>query len=135
MKTLYLLGLPPLILTSVVAICQQPPQSTPYTVLGNSTSYTALGNSTIKVTIPAPPDEHAAATVAPDTVVLSGTAKTARIADPNEPVVFSGRVMRMADFVAAVSSSSAAAQHPHIQEMRSHETDRPAPQSSPPDSR
>jgi hypothetical protein len=37
-----------------------------------------------------------------DTIVLSGVATTARIADPNEPVVFNGYVMRMSDFVAAV---------------------------------
>lgn len=66
-------------------------------------------------------------------VVMSGIATTARIADPNEPVVFSGRVMRMADFVAAVSSSTAAVQHPRNQEMRSREKDQPAQQSQPSD--
>jgi len=67
----------------------------------------------------------------PDAVVLSGIATTARIADPNELVVFSGRVMRMADFVAAVSSSSEAVQHPHIPEKRSREKDQQVPPLKP----
>lgn len=64
-------------------------------------------------------------------VVLSGIAKTARIADPNERVVFSGRVMRMADYVAAVSSSSEAAQRLHIPEKHNPEKDQPTPPSKP----
>ena len=64
-------------------------------------------------------------------VVLSGVATTARIADPNERVVFSGHVMRMADFVAAVSSSNEAAQHPHNLEMRNHEKEPPTPPLKP----
>jgi hypothetical protein len=66
-----------------------------------------------------------------DVVVLSGVATTARIADPNEKVVFSGQVMRMADFVAAVSSSNAAAQRLRTPETRSHEKERPTPPSKP----
>jgi hypothetical protein len=66
-----------------------------------------------------------------DVVVFSGVATTARIADPNERVVFNGRVMRMADFVAAVSSSTEAARRLHNQEKHSHETDQPAPPSQP----
>jgi hypothetical protein len=62
-----------------------------------------------------------------DTIILSGTAKTARIADPNERVVFSGRVMRMADFVAAVSSSTEGVQRLRNQEMHNRETGQPAP--------
>jgi hypothetical protein len=58
-----------------------------------------------------------------DIVVHSGIATTARIADPNERVVFSGHVMRMADFVAAVSSSSEAVQRLHNQEKRNREKD------------
>jgi len=64
-------------------------------------------------------------------VVLSGTATRARIADPNERVVFSGRVMRMADYVAAVSSSTEAVQRLRIQEMRNREKDQPTPPSKP----
>lgn len=66
-------------------------------------------------------------------VVLTGTASTAHIADPNERVVFNGRVMRMADFVAAVSSSNEAIQRLRTQEMRSREKDLPTPPSPPSD--
>ena len=66
-----------------------------------------------------------------DVVVLSGVATTARIADPNERVVFSGHVMRMADFVAAVSSSSEALQRLHNQEKHTREKEQPVPQSKP----
>ncbi len=66
-----------------------------------------------------------------DTIVLSGVATTARIADPNEPVVFNGLVMRMADFVAVVSASSEAAQHPRTPEKRNREKDQPTPPSPP----
>jgi len=65
----------------------------------------------------------------PDTVVLSGVATTARVADPNERVVFSGRVMRMADFVAAVSSSIEEVQRLRNLEKRSRETAPPTPPS------
>jgi len=58
-----------------------------------------------------------------DVVVLSGVATTARIADPNERIVFNGHVMRMADFVAAVSSGNEVVRHLHIQEKRNHEKD------------
>jgi hypothetical protein len=66
-----------------------------------------------------------------DTIVLSGVAITARIADPNEPVVFNGYVMRMSDFVAAVSSNSEAVQHLRNPETRSREKDQPVPPSKP----
>lgn len=66
-----------------------------------------------------------------DVVVLTGVATTARIADPNEPVVFNGRVMRMADFVAAVSSSNGAVQRLHNPEKQNHEKDQPVPPSKP----
>jgi hypothetical protein len=67
----------------------------------------------------------------PNAVVLSGIATTARVADPNELVVFSGRVMRMADFVAAVSSSNEAVQHLRTPEKRNHEKDQQVPPSKP----
>jgi hypothetical protein len=60
-----------------------------------------------------------------DVVVLSGVAKTARVADPNDRVVFNGFVMRMADFVAAVSSNSEALQHLRTPETHNHETNQP----------
>ena len=66
-----------------------------------------------------------------DVVVLSGVATTARIADPNEQVVFNGRVMRMADYVAAVSSSSAAVQRLHTPVKHNREKDQPVPPSKP----
>ena len=109
---LLLLGLVP-----VSVVCQQ---TTP------TKNYTVLGASTVTVAVPAPSQ---AATVPPQRLRRSHryrcafwTATTARIADPNEPVVFSGRVMRMADFVAAVSSSNAVVQRLHTPEMRNHET-------------
>ncbi len=66
-----------------------------------------------------------------DVVVFSGVATTARVADPNERVVFNGRVMRMADFVAAVSSSSGAVQQLRTPEKHNRETERPTPPSKP----
>lgn len=66
-----------------------------------------------------------------DVVVFSGVATTARISDPNERVVFNGRVMRMADFVAAVSSSSGAIQNLRIPEKHNRETVQPTPPSKP----
>lgn len=63
-----------------------------------------------------------------DTVVLSGTSTTGRIADPNEKVVFSGYVMRVADFVEAVSSNTEEIQRLHTPEMHNHETGQPTEQ-------
>src|SRR5438309_1616170 len=57
------------------------------------------------------------------TIVLSGTATTARIADPAEQVVVNGQVMKMSDFVAAVSSSTAAVQRLHTQETHTRGSD------------
>lgn len=122
MNTLYKFGLS-LAIASVSLIpgaAQQ--QSTP-------PAKQVLSGSTISITIPAVNSESKAS--GGNTVVLSGTASSARIADPNAPVVFTGRVMRMADYVAAVSASSAEEQHLHIQEMRNRGTDQPAPQSRP----
>jgi hypothetical protein len=70
-----------------------------------------------------------------ETVTLTGQATTARIADPSEKVVFNGRVMRMADFVAAVSSSNAMVQHLRNQEMRNREKGSPTPLLHPTDSK
>jgi len=119
MKTFFKLGLALLIafVPFVSVNAQQPDQST-----------TAPSGTSVKVTVPA--DANSPATPA-NTIVLSGTASTARIADPNEPVVFTGRVMRMADYVAAMSASTAAEQHLHIQEMHNRETNPPT-QPSPP---
>jgi hypothetical protein len=69
---------------------------------------------------------------APETVVLSGTATNARIADPNERVIFSGYVMRVADFVAVISSSTAEVQHLRTPEKHNHEKDQPTAPSRPP---
>ncbi len=77
-------------------------------------------------------NEPAKATSATSTVVLSGVATTARIADPNERVVFSGFVMRMADFVAVTSLSNAAEQHLRNQEMHNRETTPPTAPSQHP---
>ena len=122
MTTFYRIGLCLLALfTCIVAVCQQIPSSTPIS-----------GGSTIKVTIPSEQQAHPAtpmSAASDGVVVLSATATTARIADPNEPVVFSGHVMRMADFVAAVSSSSATEQRPHTPETHNHEKVPPVPQS------
>jgi hypothetical protein len=68
---------------------------------------------------------------AQDVVVLSGVAKTAKIADPNDRVVFNGFVMRVADFVAAVSSSSEALQRLRTPETHNHESHQPTPPLKP----
>jgi hypothetical protein len=117
---LFILG----IVLSTSAFGQQQPPPNSYIVVS--------GNSSVKVTIAQLPDSQPVPTntrPAPDTVVLSGTATTARIADPNEPILFSGRVMRMADFVAAFSSNNAAAQHPRTPEMHNREIVQPVPPS------
>jgi hypothetical protein len=132
MNTFYRFGLLfSLGLASITAVCQQPAPA----------NYTVIGTSTVKVALPVPSQEqpgvpavvHVLPAESSDTVVLSGTATTARIADPNEPVLFSGRVMRMADFVAAVSSSNAAGQRPRSPEKRNREKDQLAPPSKPSD--
>lgn len=64
-------------------------------------------------------------------VVLSGVAVTAKIANPDDKIVFNGQVMRMADFVAAVSSNTEAVQRLRNQEKHSRETAPPTPQSKP----
>jgi hypothetical protein len=66
-----------------------------------------------------------------EVIVLSGVATTAHIADPNERIVFSGRVMRVADFVAAVSASSEAVQHLRTQEKQNREKAQPVPPLKP----
>ena len=79
-----------------------------------------------KANQPAPKNSEVSPPTQPkDTIVFSGVATTAHVADPNEQVVFSGRVMRMADFVAAVSSNSGAVQRLHTPEKRNRETDQP----------
>ena len=80
---------------------------------------------------PVAPATQKSADKGTDVVVFSGVATTARIADPNERVVFNGRVMRMADFVAAVSSSSGAIQNLRIPEKHNRETVQPTPPSKP----
>ena len=65
------------------------------------------------------------------TIVLSGVATTGRIADANERIVFNGWVMRVADFVAAVSSSNEAVLHLRTPEKHNHEKDQPAPPLKP----
>lgn len=64
-------------------------------------------------------------------VVMSGPAVTAKVADPNSLIVFGGVVMRVADFVSMVSSSTEAVQRLHTQETRSHETTQRVPPSPP----
>jgi hypothetical protein len=121
MNVLYRSGLLLLIgLASTGGICQE--------ATGSGVTFSAIpGTTSIVVTFPVAPSKEQS------TITLSGRATTARVADPNEPVLFSGRVMRMADFVAAVSSSNGAVLHPHIPEKRSHETNPLTPPSPPKD--
>jgi len=120
MKTLYRYGLPPLfaLCLPLSGICQQGPV--------DGVRY-SVGANSVTITLPSQPQDKG------ETVTLSGPATTAHIADPNERLVFNGRVMRMADFVAAFSSSNVAAPRPHNQEMRSHEISPPTPPSPPKD--
>jgi hypothetical protein len=64
-------------------------------------------------------------------VVSSGVATTGRVADPNERIVLNGYVVRMADFVAQVSSNTEAVQRLHTPETHSHEQVGPIPPSHP----
>jgi hypothetical protein len=128
----YRSGLPPtllLLLSCIPVLCQEKPQNPSFLAMSDV--------SAVKVTISDPAQSIQSAisgtTENPSTIVLSGVASTARIADPNERVVFNGRVMRMEDFVAAVSSSSAVAQHPRSPEKRNHEKAQPVRQSQPSD--
>jgi len=119
MTTLYRAGLCVLLLLApVIALCQQPTDGVRYSI--------APGSGIVTFVLPIPAEKQPG-------ITMSGRATSARIADPNERVVFSGQVMRMADFVAAVSSSTAAAQRPHTQEMHSRETNPLAPPSLPKD--
>jgi len=121
--------LPVLLLSSACALCQQAVQAAGFLAMSDV--------STVKVTIPDPAQNtqqtNSGTAGITSTIVLSGVASTARIADPNERVVFNGRVMRMEDFVAAVSSSSAVVQHPRNPEKHNHEKAQPVRQSQPSD--
>jgi hypothetical protein len=64
-------------------------------------------------------------------VVMSGPATTAKIADPDTPIVFNGYVMRVADFAAMVSANSEAVQRLRNQETHNRETAQPTPLSKP----
>src|ERR1700730_9703545 len=64
-------------------------------------------------------------------VISSGVATTGRVADPNERIVLNGYVVRMADFVAQVSSNTEAVQRLHTPETHSHEQVEPIPPSHP----
>jgi len=64
-------------------------------------------------------------------VIMSGPASTAKIADPNTPIVFNGYVMRVADFAAMVSANSEAVQRLRNQETHNRETAQPTPLSKP----
>lgn len=113
-----------LIAISACGVCMAQQSDKPTTItLSGVTSTTVVSGAVI--TLPNNPLE---AQKNDDVIVLSGVATTARIADPEERVVFNGRVMRMADYVAAVSSSTEAVQHLHTQEMRNREKDQPTPQ-------
>lgn len=99
-----------------------------------SVAIPAAGQQSSPTSQPAP--QHAdtqsqSAQKSDEVVVFSGVATTARIADPNERVVFSGRVMRMADFVAAVSASSEAVQHLCTLEKQNREKAQPVPPLKP----
>lgn len=63
-------------------------------------------------------------------VVLEGTATTARILDPDAKIVFSGYVMRVADFAAMVSANNEAVQLLRNLEKHSHEKGQPAQPSA-----
>jgi hypothetical protein len=66
-----------------------------------------------------------------DIVVTSATASTIRIADMNETVVVNGRLVRVADLLAALASlDSAEGRRLRNQEKQNHET--PAPNVPPP---
>ena len=92
------------------------------TVLLLSFSAYSNGQSTAPNPAPGQKDDNV--------VVLSGIATTARIADPNERVVFNGQVMRMADFVAEVSSNNEAAQRlRNLEKQNSSSSPQVAPES------
>lgn len=125
MKTLYRLGLSVLVTLAPLGAFSQQPESSAHST--GSVSYSVVpGTSIVVFTVPA-------AQKGQPTITLSGIATTARIADPNERVLFSGHVMRMEDFVAAVSSSSAEVPRPRIPVTHNRETDQPIPQSLPKD--
>lgn len=126
MRTLYCLGLPLLLLqfATVEAPAQQSVPSSSITT--PSANFVTLPGPIVVVTVSLPAPSQ-------PTITLSGTATNAKTADPNERVLFSGRVMRMSEFVAAVSSSNAGTLRPHTPETHSRETDPLAPQSPPKD--
>src|ERR1039457_4281266 len=64
----------------------------------------------------------------PNTVAVSEKSTTVRIADPNELVNVNGRVMRVADYVAVLSSSTLWGQHLRIPEKQ---TPSDSPQAPP----
>lgn len=118
-----------IVLLSLAALCQQAPSA--------DQKYIAMTDASAgQVTIMQSQPTQTAVTEAQtaDHIVLSGVASTARIADPNERVVFNGRVMRMQDFVAAASASSVTEPRLHSPEKHNREKAQPVPQSPPSDS-
>lgn len=77
-----------------------------------------------------PNNEDTTKPTKPAVVVLEGTATTARILDPDSKIVFSGYVMRVADFAAMVSANNEAVQHLRSLEKHNHEIAPPVPPST-----
>jgi len=51
-------------------------------------------------------------------IVLSSESSTVRVADPNETVAINGRILRVADVVAVLSSDNLSGLHPRSQEKQ-----------------
>jgi hypothetical protein len=65
-----------------------------------------------------------------DRVVLSSESTTVRIASLNETVAMEGRVMRVSDLMAVLSSDNLLAPHPRTQESQTPAESRPVPPQS-----
>lgn len=64
---------------------------------------------------------------ADQSIVLSGVATDAHIADPEDKIVFNGHVMRVGDYVAAVSASTEAVRRLRSPEKHNRESVPPTP--------
>lgn len=89
----------------------------------------ALTASVAAEALPAQQQAKDAASDANRVVVMSDNSSTVRVADPNELIGVNGRVMRIADYLAALFSNTVLVQH-----LRNLEKQTPAnsPQAVPP---
>jgi hypothetical protein len=81
-------------------------------------------------TVPSQPQVATTHVQTTDRVVLSSESNTVRVANPNETVAIDGRVLRVSDLLAVLSSDRLLEQRPRIQENQTPAVTQPIPPQS-----